>query len=83
MNINKENPMLTLHHLSQSRSFRILWLLEELKAEYGTDYTLITHQRQPNFLAPDALLAIHPMGKAPFWLMIHCQQASRFWRNRH
>lgn len=57
--------MLTLHHLSQSRSFRILWLLEELKAEYGTDYTLITHQRQPNFLAPDALLAIHPMGKAP------------------
>lgn len=57
--------MLTLHHLSQSRSFRILWLLEELSAEYGLDYTLMTHQRQPNFLAPDALLAIHPMGKAP------------------
>lgn len=57
--------MLTLHHLSQSRSFRILWLLEELKAEYGTPYQLIKHTRNRHHLAPDELLAIHPMGKAP------------------
>lgn len=57
--------MLTLHHLSQSRSFRTLWLLEELKAHYGTDYTLITHQRNRHHLAPETLLDLHPMGKAP------------------
>lgn len=57
--------MLTLHHLSQSRSFRILWLLEELKGEYGTDYTLINHSRNKHHLAPDELQNIHPMGKAP------------------
>lgn len=57
--------MLTLHHLSQSRSFRILWLLEELKAHYGTDYTLINHSRNKHHLAPDELQNIHPMGKAP------------------
>lgn len=57
--------MLTLHHLNQSRSFRIVWLLEELKAVYGVDYHLHTHQRGKNHLAPDELIAIHPMGKAP------------------
>lgn len=57
--------MLTLHHLSQSRSFRTLWLLEELKAHYGTDYTLITHPRNRHHLAPETLLELHPMGKAP------------------
>lgn len=62
--------MLTLHHLSQSRSFRILWLLEELKSHYGTkddgiEYTLINHTRNKHHLAPDDMLAIHPMGKAP------------------
>lgn len=57
--------MLTLHHLNHSRSFRILWLLEELKAYYGTDYQLITHKRNANFLAPDEMASIHPMGKAP------------------
>lgn len=57
--------MLTLHHLTQSRSFRILWLLEELKAMYGLQYQLITHTRNRHHLAPDELLQIHPMGKAP------------------
>lgn len=57
--------MLTLHHLTQSRSFRILWLLEELKSAYGLEYQLITHQRNRHHLAPDELLHIHPMGKAP------------------
>lgn len=57
--------MLTLHHLTQSRSFRILWLLEELRSEYGTDYVMTTHERSSSFLAPDELLDVHPMGKAP------------------
>lgn len=52
--------MLTLHHLRQSRSFRIIWLLEEL----GLDYKLISYDRQ-NGLAPNALKKIHSMGKAP------------------
>lgn len=57
--------MLTLHHLSQSRSFRILWLLEELKSKYSIDYTLINHTRNKHHLAPDEMQSIHPMGKAP------------------
>lgn len=57
--------MLTLHHLNHSRSFRILWLLEELAWAYDLDYRLVTHSRTANYLAPDELSAIHPMGKAP------------------
>ncbi|WFF37842.1 glutathione S-transferase [Moraxella nasibovis] len=57
--------MLTLHHLNHSRSFRILWLLEELSALYGTPYELVTHTRNANFLAPKEMMGIHPMGKAP------------------
>jgi glutathione S-transferase len=54
--------MLKLHHLVNSRSQRILWLLEEL----GLDYELITYPRDPktNF-APPELKAIHPLGKSP------------------
>ncbi|WP_439328339.1 glutathione S-transferase family protein [Lonepinella sp. BR2357] len=57
--------MLTLHHLNNSRSLRILWLLTELKNEYGLEFELVQHQRQPNFFAPDSLAQIHPTGKAP------------------
>lgn len=57
--------MLTLHHLAQSRSFRILWLLEELKSAYGMDYQLICHDRNRHHLAPDELMKFHAMGKAP------------------
>lgn len=57
--------MLTLHHLNNSRSFRILWLLEELAWAYDLNYKLITHDRTASYLAPDDLKAIHPMGKAP------------------
>ncbi|WBO21374.1 glutathione S-transferase family protein [Sphingomonas abietis] len=53
--------MITLHHLNFSRSTRILWLLEEL----GLDYELVTHARDRHSRAPDALKAIHPLGKAP------------------
>ncbi len=54
--------MFKLHHLVNSRSQRILWLLEEL----GLDYELITYPRDPktNF-APPELKAIHPLGKSP------------------
>lgn len=54
--------MICLHHLNQSRSLRILWLLEEL----GEPYELISHQRDAKtHLAPDSLKAVHPLGKSP------------------
>ncbi len=54
--------MLTVHHLNQSRSTRILWLLEEL----AIDYKRVDYQRDAaTHLAPDTLKAIHPLGKAP------------------
>ncbi|MEC9345009.1 MAG: glutathione S-transferase family protein [Pseudomonadota bacterium] len=54
--------MLVVHHLNNSRSQRILWLLEEL----GLAYDLKQYQRdkQTN-LAPPELKAIHPLGKSP------------------
>lgn len=54
--------MLKLHHLVNSRSQRILWLLEEL----GLDYELVIYPRDPKTnLAPPELKAIHPLGKSP------------------
>lgn len=54
--------MLVVHHLNNSRSQRILWLLEEL----GTPYDIRHHQRDPvTNLAPPELLAVHPLGKSP------------------
>jgi glutathione S-transferase len=53
--------MLTLHHLNNSRSQRVLWLLEEL----GMPYEIVRYQRQSNLLAPPELRAIHPLGKSP------------------
>jgi len=54
--------MITVHHLDNSRSQRILWLLEEL----GLDYRIEHYRRDPKtLLAPAALRAIHPLGKAP------------------
>jgi len=54
--------MLTLHHLNDSRSQRILWLLEEL----GTPYEIKPYQRDAKTrLAPPELTAIHPLGKSP------------------
>ena len=54
--------MLEVHHLNNSRSQRILWLLEELELPY----TIVKYQRDPvTNLAPDALKAIHPLGKSP------------------
>ncbi|OTG92690.1 glutathione S-transferase [Acinetobacter sp. ANC 4654] len=54
--------MITLHHLDQSRSFRILWLLEEIKQPYQ----LKRYYRDSNtHLAPQSLKDIHPLGKSP------------------
>ena len=54
--------MIRLHHLNQSRSLRILWLLEEL----GVDYEVVSHQRDvKTHLAPNSLKAVHPLGKSP------------------
>ena len=53
--------MLTVHHLNNSRSQRVLWLLEEL----GVAYEIVRYQRQPDLRAPRELRAIHPLGKSP------------------
>ncbi len=54
--------MIEVHHLEQSRSHRILWLLEEL----GQEYEVVSYARDPQtFLAPESLAAIHPLGKSP------------------
>ena len=54
--------MITVHHLNNSRSQRILWLLEEL----GLEYEIKKYQRDPKtMLAPPELRAIHPLGKSP------------------
>jgi glutathione S-transferase len=54
--------MLTVHHLNNSRSQRILWLLEEL----GTPYEIVKYQRMaPLPMAPPELKQVHPLGKSP------------------
>jgi len=54
--------MITLHHLNNSRSQRVLWLLEEL----GLPYEIKRYQRDPKtMLAPQALREVHPLGKSP------------------
>jgi len=54
--------MITVHHLNNSRSQRVLWLLEEL----GVAYEVKRYERDAKtMLAPPALLAIHPLGKSP------------------
>ena len=53
--------MLTVHHLNNSRSQRVLWLLEEL----DVPYEIVRYQRLPSMLAPKELRAIHPLGKSP------------------
>ena len=54
--------MITVHHLNNSRSQRILWLLEELDLPYDIQF----YQRDPKtLLAPARLKEIHPLGKSP------------------
>ncbi len=54
--------MIIVHHLNNSRSQRILWLLEEL----GLPYQIRRYERDPKtMLAPPELIAVHPLGKSP------------------
>src|ERR1700733_13514755 len=54
--------MITVHHLNNSRSQRILWLLEEL----ALPYEIVKYERdRKTMLAPASLYAIHPLGKSP------------------
>jgi len=54
--------MITVHHLNNSRSQRVLWLLEE----FGCEYRIEKYQRDPaTLLAPPQLARVHPLGKSP------------------
>ena len=54
--------MITVHHLNNSRSQRLLWLLEEL----GLPYEIKRYERDPKtMLAPPELRKVHPLGKSP------------------
>jgi glutathione S-transferase len=54
--------VIVVHHLNNSRSQRVLWLLEEL----GLPYDIKRYQRDPKtLLAPPALREVHPLGKSP------------------
>ena len=54
--------MIIVHHLENSRSQRVLWLLEEL----GAEYEIKSYKRDPKTsLAPAELKKIHPLGKSP------------------
>ena len=54
--------MITVHHLNNSRSQRVLWLLEEL----GLPYEIRKYQRDAQtLLAPPELMQVHPLGKSP------------------
>ena len=53
--------MITVHHLNNSRSQRILWMLEEL----GVPYDVKRYEREASMQAPASLRAVHPLGKSP------------------
>jgi len=54
--------MITVHHLNNSRSQRVLWLLEELELAYE----IVRYERDPaTMAAPASLKAVHPLGKSP------------------
>lgn len=53
--------MITVHHLNNSRSQRIIWMLEELEVPYQ----IKRYERENTMLAPDALKKVHPLGKSP------------------
>ncbi|WP_158785049.1 glutathione S-transferase family protein [Pantoea sp. BAV 3049] len=53
--------MITVHHLNNSRSQRVLWMLEELEVPYQ----IKQYQRESTMLAPESLKKVHPLGKSP------------------
>src|SRR5690554_1211682 len=54
--------MIVVHHLENSRSLRILWMLEELGLDYEVKHYARNKKTQ---LAPPELLEVHPLGKSP------------------
>ncbi|KAJ4144597.1 hypothetical protein LMH87_003476 [Akanthomyces muscarius] len=60
--MSTEEAKVKLYWLEQSRSQRILWLLEELKVNYEVE---IFHRDKQTFLAPPELQKVHPLGKSP------------------
>src|SRR5258707_12299867 len=52
--------MIIVHHLENSRSQRVVWMLEEL----GLDYEIKPYKREPTMQAPASLRAVHPLGKS-------------------
>jgi glutathione S-transferase len=58
----REHAVIQVHHLNNSRSQRVLWLLEEL----GMPYDVVRYQRnKTTMLAPEELKHVHPLGKSP------------------
>ena len=58
----EEASLIVVHHLENSRSHRVLWLLEEI----GVPYEVKLYARdRATMLAPPALRAVHPLGKSP------------------
>jgi len=53
--------MLTVHHLNQSRSQRVIWAVEEL----ALPYQIVRYQREKTMMAPPSLKKVHPLGKSP------------------
>ncbi len=53
--------MIIVHHLNNSRSQRVLWMLEELELPYQ----IVHYQREPSMFAPASLKKVHPLGKSP------------------
>jgi glutathione S-transferase len=53
-------PNIVVHHLNNSKSQRVLWVLEEL----GLEYEIMFYKRNPGF-APPEMKQVHPLGKAP------------------
>lgn len=54
-------PLIRVHWLNESRAFRLLFLLEQLKL----DYEIVSYKRGEDFRAPEELKKVHPLGRAP------------------
>jgi glutathione S-transferase len=57
----KERAVITVHHLTNSHSHVVLWLMEEL----GLPYEMVLHRRQADGRSPDTLRLVHPAAKSP------------------
>ena len=64
--MSNTSSKVVVHHLNASRSWRVLWLLEEMQdAGIGVDFEIVHYQREATRLAPASLAKVHPLGKAP------------------